>query len=316
MITLTDVEAARDRIAPYVRRTPVLRAEAGSNIWFKAEFLQTCGVFKTRGAFNRQIAARERGELDPAAGIVAASGGNAGLANAYAAARLGVPSTVFVPTTAPQVKVDRLHAYGARVQRVGTEYAQAFEAAQEHVASTGALFCHAYDQPDIAAGAGVLALEILQDVPDVDTIVAAVGGGGLFAGVAAAAHPRGVRVVAVEPTRAPTLHAALAAGEPVDVAVCGVAADSLGARRVSAQGFDLARHTRPTSILVDDDAIVAARDALWDDFRIPAEHGAAAAYAALTSGAYRPASAETVAVVVCGANTDVATLGAAAGAVG
>ncbi|GAB95290.1 threonine dehydratase [Kineosphaera limosa] len=310
MVTVAQVQEAQARIEPFVRRTPVVTA-VGGGLWFKAEFLQTCGVFKTRGAFNRQLAARERGELDAVAGVVAASGGNAGLANAYAAARLGVPATVFVPTTAPQVKVDLLHAYGARVQRAGTEYAEAFEAAQEYVASTGALFCHAYDQPDIAAGAGVIALEILEDVPHVDTIVVAVGGGGLFAGIAAVANDRGVRVVAAEPTRAPTLHAALAAGEPVDVSVSGVAADSPGARRLGAQGFEQARQTHPVSVLVEDEAIVAARDALWDDCRIPAEHGAATAYAALTAQAYRPASGETVVVIICGANTDPTTLGAA-----
>lgn len=309
MVTVADVEAARTRIAPYVRRTPMLAADPSERLWFKAEFLQTCGVFKTRGAFNRQLAARERGELDPAVGVVTASGGNAGLAHAYAAAQLGVPATVFVPSIAPQVKVDRLLAYGARVERVGDEFAEAFAASQEFAERTGALMCHAYDQPDIAAGAGVIALEIIEDVPDVDTIVVAVGGGGLFAGVAVAAHAHGARVVAAEPTRCPTLHVALAAGEPVDVSIGGVAADSLGARRVGRQGFDAAVQTAAVSVLVEDDAIVAARDALWGDFRIPSERGAATAYAALSAEAYRPAPDETVAVIVCGANTDLSTLG-------
>lgn len=310
---LADVLQARERTEPYVRRTPMLDAGpfGGGQVWFKAEFLQRCGVFKTRGAFNRQLAARERGELDAKVGVVAASGGNAGLANAYAARTLGVPATVFVPENAPQVKVDRLQAYGATVRLVGREYAEAYEAAQEHVAATGALFCHAYDQVEIAAGAGVIALEILEDLPQVDTIVVSVGGGGLFAGLAAVAEAHGTRIVAVEPARAPTLHAALDAGAPVDVAVSGVAADSLGARRLGSVAFDLARRVAPVSVLVDDDAIVDARDRLWDDYRIPAEHGAATAYAALTSGGYLPASGERVAVIVCGANTDIATLGAA-----
>jgi threonine dehydratase len=239
--------------------------------------------------------------------VVAASGGNAGLANAYAAAALGVPATVFVPENAPRVKVERLLGYNATVRQVGADYAEAVAAAMEYVVVTGALVCHAYDQLEIAAGAGTAAEEILQDEPSIDTIVVAVGGGGLYAGVAAAAEGR-ARVVAVEPFNIPTLHAALAAGHPVDVAVSGVAADSLGARRVGEIAFNIASLVPPTSVLVDDAAIVAARAQLWNDYRIPAEYGAAAALAALTSGAYTPGEGERVAVIVCGANTDVCTL--------
>jgi threonine dehydratase len=304
VITRDDVLSARTRIAPYVRRTPLLAADG---LWFKCEFLQSTGVFKTRGAFNRQLAAQERGELDPAVGVVTASGGNAGLANAHAAAVLGVRASVFVPENAPAVKVARLRAYGAEVVQVGTEYAEAYAAAVEHAARTGALFCHAYDQPEIAAGAGTLAEEILEDEPGVDTIVVAVGGAGLFAGIAASAEGR-AKVVTVEPESCPTLHAALAAGQPVDVRVSGVAADSLGARRVGEIGWALAQRTGPVSVLVPDEAITDARTRLWHDYRIPAEYGAAAAYAALTSGAYTPAEGERVAVVICGANTDPATL--------
>lgn len=275
--------------------------------WLKCEFLQHTGVFKARGAFNRLLAAGSRDELDPRVGIVVASGGNAGLANAYAASRLGVPATVFVPTTAPRVKVDRLISYGASVRQVGLEYADAYAAAIEDATARGAVFCHAYDQLEIVAGAGTLALEILEDVPDIDTIVVAVGGGGLFAGVAAAVDGR-TRVVAVEPVSIPTLHSALQAGAPVDVTVSGVAVDSLGARRVGDIAFDVARRLTPVSVLVTDEAIVDARSRLWSEFRIPAEHGAAAAYAALTSGAYTPAAGEKVAVVICGGNTDPATL--------
>jgi threonine dehydratase len=314
MITVADVEAARARTTGHVRRTPMLQADYDppGRMWFKAEFLQRCGVFKTRGAFNRQLAAMERGELDPQVGIVAASGGNAGLANAYAASALGVPATVFVPETAPQVKVDRLHSYGAIVRQIGAEYADAFDAAQEFVASTGALFCHAYDQLEIAAGAGVIALEIVEDVPQVNTIVVAVGGGGLFAGVATAAAAHGVRVVAAEPVRIPTLHNAIEAGTPVDVAVSGIAADALGARRIGEVAFAVATRTPPISVLVEDEAISAARDQLWDSYRIPAEHGAAAAFAALTSSTYQPRKDETVVVIICGANTDLRTLGSSA----
>ncbi|MFD0481559.1 threonine/serine dehydratase [Kineococcus sp. GCM10028916] len=302
-ITAQDVHDAATRITGRIRRTPVLGIGPGR--WLKLEQLQHTGSFKARGAFNRQLAARERGELDPARGIVAASGGNAGLAHAYAAAQLGVPATVFVPETAPAVKVARLGALGADVRLVGSEYAVAYEAAVEFAAAKGAVFCHAYDQPEIAAGAGTLALELLEDVPDVDTVVVAVGGGGLFAGVAAALEGR-VRVVAVEPVGAPTLHRALAAGGPVDVAVSGIAADSLGARSVGALAFDLAQRSDPVSLLVDDAAITAARSDLWSQFRVVAEHGAAAAWAGVS--AYGPAEGERVVVVVCGANTDPSTL--------
>lgn len=310
MLTIADVEAAQHRTAPHVRTTPLIRVDpvGGADVWLKAEYMQRCGVFKTRGAFNRQLAARERGELDPAVGIVAASGGNAGLANAFVAAKLGVPATVFLPESAPRVKVDRLTQYGATVVQQGAEYAEAFEAAQRHVATTGALFCHAYDQRDIVAGAGVIGLEIVADLPEVDTIVVAVGGGGLYAGVAAVALAHGVRVVAVEPESIPTLRSAMTAGGPVDIAVSGVAADSLGARRIGEHGWAAAAAEAPVSVLVSDSAILDARRTLWQEYRIPAETGAAAAYAALPSGAYRPEPGERVAVIICGANTDAATL--------
>lgn len=285
------------------------RDELGSEVLFKLEFLQHTGTFKARGAFNRVLRARENGVLDPDVGLVVASGGNAGLANAYAAAKLGVPAVVFVPENAPAVKVARLEAYGARVFAAGAEYATAFAAAQEHVERTGALYCHAYDQPEIAAGAGTLALELLeQATKPVDTVVVAVGGGGLMSGVAAALEDLPVRVVGVEPEQAPTLRAALQAGEPTDVKVSGVAADSLGARRVGDIAFEVARRTGVHSLLVDDPAIIAARALLWDRWRIVVEHGAATALAALTSGAHRPEPEERTAIVLCGANTNPADL--------
>lgn len=308
VINRGDVLEAEKRISGYVRRTPLLRAgTAAAPLWFKCEYMQHTGVFKARGAFNRQLAARERGELDPAVGVVAASGGNAGLANAYAAAALGVPATVFVPTTAPRVKVERLLHYGATVNQVGLEYAEAYAAAMQYVEASGALFCHAYDQLEIAAGAGTIAEEILQDEPGTDTIMVAVGGGGLYAGVAAAAQGR-ARIIAAEPSSIPTLHAALKAGRPVDVPVSGIAADSLGARRVGEIAFSMASRVPPISVLVDEAAIVSARALLWSEYRIPAEYGAAAAFAAVTSGAYVPSEGERVAVIICGANTDPGTL--------
>lgn len=309
MITRSDVEAARRRVGGRVVRTPLLELDPqlGRGGWFKLEHLQHTGTFKARGALNRQLAAAEAGGLDPAVGIVVASGGNAGLAHAYAARALGVPATVFVPQSAPVVKVQGLRRHGADVVLHGAEYAQAHEAALHHAEATGAVYCHAYDQPEVAAGAGTLALEVLEDLHDeVDTFVVAVGGGGLMAGVAAATE--GVaRVVGAEPTTIPTLHAALAAGAPTDVAVSGVAADSLGARRIGDIALDVATRTGVRSVLVDDGDIVRARRTLWEEHRTVVEHGAATALAALTTGAYRPAPGERVVVVLCGANTDPGT---------
>ena len=212
-----------------------------------------------------------------------------------------------MPEGAPEVKVRRIRGYGAEVRHSGTEYAEAYQAAVEFAGSTGAAFAHAYDQVEVAAGAGTLAEEILEDEPGIDTIVVAVGGGGLYAGVAAAARGR-ARVVAVEPERIPTLHDAMSAGRPVDVAVSGVAADSLGARRIGDLAFAAQELEPPVSVLVAEDEIVEARAELWNEYRIPSELGAATAYAALLSGRYRPQDGERVAVVVCGANTDPSTL--------
>lgn len=309
MITRADVDEAAQRTAGLTRLTPVLQADPGAfpgDVWFKCEFLQHTGTFKARGALNRLLASKERGELKVDVGVVVASGGNAGLANAYAAAQLGVPATVFVPAAAPAVKVRRLEAIGATVIQGGAEYAVAYQAAVAHAQETGAVYCHAYDQPEIAAGAGTVGTELLEQIAGMDTVLVAVGGGGLMAGIAAAVEGHAT-VVGVEPENAPTLHAALAAGEPVDVAVSGVAADSLGARRIGDIGFSVAVRAGVVSVLVSDADIVAARSLLWNDYRIMVEHGAAAAYAALTSGAYTPKTGERVAVVLCGANTDPAT---------
>lgn len=305
-VTRQDVQAARTRIAGRVRHTPLLAPAGADAVWLKCELLQHCGVFKTRGAYNRQLAGLESGEIGNA-GIVVASGGNAGLAHAFVARDLGVRATVFVPEAAPQVKVDRIRAYGAEVRRAGAEYAEAYQAAVDFGAASGAAFAHAYDQVEVAAGAGTLAEEILEDEPSIDTIIVSVGGGGLYAGIAASALGR-ARVVAVEPERCPTLNSAMAAGRPVDVAVSGVAADSLGARRLGDLAFAALCEEPPVSVLVPDDAITDARMRLWNDYRVPSEHGAATAYAALLSGHYTPEDGERVAVVVCGANTELATL--------
>lgn len=309
MIDKDDVLAAERRISGHVRTTPLAKiadAALPGVDWFKCEYMQRGGSFKLRGAFNRVLTARESGELDPAVGIVAASGGNAGLANALAASEVGVPAHVFVPETAPQTKVEMLRACGALLHRVGTEYAHAFEAAREHVVRTGAVFCHAYDQPEIAAGAGTLATEALrQSDGAIDTFIVAVGGGGLMAGVASAGD---ARVVGVEPVSIPTLRTALESEHPVDIEVSGIAADSLGARRVGDIGFDVATSKNVTSVLVSDDSIRQARQWLWSEYRIALEYGAACAVAAVRSGAYTPGDGERVSIVLCGANTDISDL--------
>ncbi|MFF5082543.1 threonine/serine dehydratase [Actinoplanes sp. NPDC000266] len=298
MIDIQDVRAAATRIGARVRRTPIL--QVAPTTWFKLEQTQHAGSFKTRGMVNQILAA---GTLPPA-GIVAASGGNAGLAAAYAARELGVAATVFVPVTAPPVKVAKLGKLGAKVTQVGNEYAEAYTAAVEQAEATGALFCHAYDDPNMVAGNGTIALELSEQLPaGFDTVLVAAGGGGLIAGLMAALSPA-VKVVAVEPVTSAALHAALEAGAPVDVPVSGVAADSLGARRAGQIAFDLAQAFKIPSLLVDDQSIIDARRALWDDYRLAVEHGTAAAYAALTSGAYVPAPGERVVVLICGANTD------------
>lgn len=275
--------------------------------YLKLEQTQHTGTFKARGAFNRQLAAREAGLLDPDIGIVAASGGNAGMANAYAARELGVPAHVFVPATAPAVKVARLRSYGAIVHLEGTVYRHAYDAAMDHAANTGALFCHAYDQDEIVAGAGTIGLEMLEQAPDIDTVLVAVGGGGLIGGIAAAIGSR-LRVVGIEPQLCPTLRRALEAGKPVDIAVSGVAADSLGAARIGELGFAQARGHGIESRLVTDAAINEARTWMWENQRLALEHGAAAVVAAIRSGAYVPAPGERVALLLCGANTDHTTL--------
>jgi threonine dehydratase len=312
MIHSSDVRAAAARLAGHVRVTPLIEADQGAfppagRVWLKLELLQHTGSFKVRGAFNRILSAAEQDML-PAAGVVTASGGNAGLAVAYAAACYGLPARVYVPATAPPVKVARLREYGAMVVQGGDRYADAQEAAAKHAAGAGALFCHAYDQPEICAGQGTLGRELLDQADgQVDTVLVAVGGGGLMAGIAAATEGR-ARVTGVEPAAIPTLHAALAAGRPVDVAVGGVAADSLGASRLGDIAWTVAARANVRSVLVSDADIIAARKYLWDKYRVAAEHGGATALAALLTGAYQPAEGERIAVVVCGANTDPATL--------
>lgn len=308
-----DVKRAADRIAGRVRPVTVAPVDPGAvspgscRVWLALEFMQHTGSFKARGALNFVRAHREAGTL-PEAGVTIASGGNAGLACAWAAQQHSVHATVFLPETAPSVKVAGLRGFGAEVRLVGVEYVEALAACEAFAAETGALASHSYDHPLIAAGAGTLLEEIRQQVVGLDTVVLAVGGGGLFAGVVTAAEQHGVRVVAVEPENCRALNAAMEAGGIVDVPVESVAADALGARRTSQMALDAARRGDVRSVLVSDEALVGARRALWDHRRLAVEHGAATALAALTTGAYAPAEGERVAVVLCGANTNPADM--------
>lgn len=312
MITASDIDVARARIRPRIRRTPLVEVDAGAfapaaSVSLKLEQLQHTGSFKVRGAFNRVLRAIEEGSL-PQEGVVAASGGNAGLGVAYAAAQCGTRGRVFVPRTAPAVKVRGLHRLGAEVVQVGTKYHDAYEAAVQDSQETGALFCHAYDQPEVCAGQGTLGVEILEESNGtVDTVLLAVGGGGLMAGVAAAMEGR-AHVVGVEPITIPTFHLAQAAGAPVEVDVSGIAADSLGASQLGEIAYAVANRTGVQSVLVNEGDVIAARRMLWDHWRLVVEHGAAVALAALTSGAYEPRPNERIAIVLSGANTDPADL--------
>ncbi len=309
-IGYADVEAATARIRGCVRRVAVARVHTGSafSLHVALEFMQHTGSFKARGAQNHLRAHVESRTL-PESGVAIASGGNGGMAFAWAARSQGVPATVFVPESTPAVKVARLRSYGADVRVAGSEFQDAVAAAALFAADTGALLAHAYDDILMAAGAGTLVDELHTQIPDLDTVVVSVGGGGLFSGVATAARHRGVRTVAVEPARCRALNAAIEAGGPVDVAVDSIAADSLGARRVSDMAWRAAQHPLVDSVLVTDDEIVHARQSLWDDRRLAVEHGAAAALAGIRSrNGYRPAAGENVCVVLCGANTDVSSL--------
>jgi threonine dehydratase len=263
----------------------------------KLDLLQPTGSFKVRGATSLLSAVDV-----PSAGVVAASGGNFGLAIAYAAQRLGHRASVFVPDSSPPEKIGPLRALGAHVQVVPGYYAEALTAADEHVARTGAVRAHAYDQREVVAGQGTAGLELAEDAPEVDTVVVACGGGGLLAGVAGW-FAGGVRVIAVETAGTATLRSALDAGRPVDVEVGGLAASALGARRIGDHAW-AARHLVDATLVVADEDVREAQHRLWETCRLVAEPGGATALAALTSGAYRPAPHEAVAVLVCGANTD------------
>ena len=299
----SDITRVHDVIAPYIRHTPVLHADgrdvglASFPLTLKLELMQHGGSFKARGAFANLLT-----RSIPPSGVVAASGGNHGIAVAFAARRLGIPATIFVPTVSSPVKVARIRGYGADVVVTGDRYADALEASERFAAESGAMPIHAYDQIETLLGQGTLARELGGQVPPDATVLVAVGGGGLLGGVAAWHAGGPTRVVGVEPVGAPTLTEALKAGRPVDAPAGSVAADSLAPRRVGELMFPIAQRYVDRVLLVEDDDIVRAQDVLWDVFRMVLEPGGAAAFAALLSGRYAPATGEHVAVVLCGGN--------------
>ena len=305
MVTPIEIEAAWRRIQPYVRVTPTLKLETGAlglsgPTWLKLELLQVTGSFKPRGAFNRILS-----NPVPSAGVVAASGGNHGLATAYAARILGLKAEIFVPTISSPVKQQRLREQGATLHVIGDHYMVALAACNQRQHETGALNVHAYDQPETIAGQGSTGRELEMQAPDLDTVLVAVGGGGFIAGIAAWYRGR-VKLVAVEPDTSQCLAAAFAAGQPVDVSVSGVAADSLGATRIGTLAWEICRQYVAQTVTVSNEAITETQRRLWQELRLIAEPGGATALAALLSGAYVPDPDERVGVLVCGANADLA----------
>ena len=301
-ITRDDIELAANRIRGYVRETPVIWTEPGafkipSSLALKLELLQITGSFKPRGAFNRILSAAV-----PESGIVAASGGNHGIAVAHAAMRLGHRANIFVPSISSGFKLDRLKESGAFLHIVGERYAESLAASKEFARESGALEVHAYDHPAVLAGAGTVAMEFDRQAPQLDTVLIACGGGGLIGG-AAAWYAGSTKVIGVEPESSRALHAALQAGRPVPVSVDGVAADSLGAAQVGGLMFPIAQVFVDLVVLVSDENIITAQKALWSELRLVAEPGGAAALAAILSGRYKITESERVGVVVCGSNS-------------
>jgi threonine dehydratase len=309
VVTPQSIARCEKIIRPYLRRTPVIATDgsefglwAGS-ITLKLELLQHSGAFKVRGAFANLLT-REI----PKAGVVAASGGNHGAAVAYAAMKLGKPAKIFVPNVSSPAKIARIREYGADLAIEGDSYADALAASQTWAQQTGALAVHAFDQNETIMGQGTIGLELNEQAPDIDTVLVAVGGGGLVAGIAAWYAGR-IKVIGVEPFASPTLTRALEAGHPVDAEAGGLAADSLAPRRVGERVFPIAQKYAPRTVLVTDDAIAEAQKTLWRALRIVAEPGGAAAFSAILSGAYRPEAGERVAVVISGGNTTAVDFG-------
>lgn len=304
-VSRRDISDAATRIAPHLRRTPVLELgdalELGFDLFLKLEHLQVTGSFKARGAFSALTSATV-----PPAGVVAASGGNFAAAVAYAAALLGHVATIFVPETSPEEKIERIRRHGADVRVIPGYYDDAYGESLDFAASSGAVQLHAYDQPAVVAGQGTIAVEI-EDQAHPDTVLVAVGGGGLIAGIAGWLRDA-TRVIAVEPRQCRSFNAAVEAGHPVDVEVSGVAASSLGARRVGDHAWAM-RSWIDDSLLVDEVAIVQAQRWLWSEMRLAVEPAAATTVAALLSGSFRPEPGERLMAILSGANLDPTGLG-------
>lgn len=304
VIERSDIEAAGRRIGPFVRETPALKVgdpfEGGYELWLKLEHTQVTGSFKPRGAFSFLTAV----EI-PEAGIAAASGGNFGIAAAYAASTLGHPATIFVPETSPPEKIDRISEHGADVRIISGFYDEALAAAHEFIAASGAVEAHAYDHPLIMAGQGTLGMELSVQV-DPDEVLVAVGGGGLIGGIASW-FQEDAKVIAVEPERCQSFHASIQAGRQVEVEVGGVAASSLGARTIGDNPWAV-RHRIDSALLVGDDDIVAAQRWLWRGVRMAVEPPAATTVAVLRTGVWVPAAGSRVVAVLSGGNVDPATV--------
>ena len=302
MISADDIRDAYASIKPHIRRTPIVEVDAAdfgvsaAPLTLKLELLQHAGSFKARGAFTSLLKRKI-----PSAGVVAASGGNHGAAVAFAAMKLKVPAKIFVPSIASPAKIQQINEYGAQLVVGGERYADALAASEAWVASSGAMPIHAFDQRETMMGQGTVGLEF-EEQARIDTLLVAVGGGGLIAGLAAWYAGR-IKIVAVEPVKAPTLARALEAGRPVDAEAGGIAAESLAPRRVGELVFPVIQRYVSQSILVSDEAILDAQRRLWTTLRVVAEPGGAAALAALSSGLYVPAPGERVGVLICGGNT-------------
>ena len=311
VIDRSSVEHTLRVIAPHIRVTPTVRVDAAdfglpsSPLIVKLEQLQHAGSFKTRGAFANLLLRQA-----PAAGVIAASGGNHGTAVAYAAMRLGIPARIFVPTVASPAKVQRIRSFGAHLTIVGDRYADALAASEVCAAETGAMTVHAFDQRETLLGQATLGMEWAGQAPDLDTVLVAVGGGGLIGGVASW-YAKGLRVIGVEPELAPTLSHALAADRPVDAPADGIAADSLAPRRVGELMFPIARSLVDRVVLVNDAAIHRAQQVLWESMRVVAEPGGATPFAAILSGRYLPSRSERVGVLISGGNTTAVNFGEA-----
>jgi len=295
VITRDEIHRAYDTIGPYIRRTPVVELDLPGPVTLKLEQLQCAGSFKARGAFTNLLLRDV-----PQAGVAAASGGNHGVAVAYASHRLGIPARIFVPTVSSPAKIERIRQL-ADLVIAGDRYADALEAAEQWIAASGAMSVHAFDGRETILGQATLALELDDQAGQLDTVLVPVGGGGLIAGVASY-FASTAQVIGVEPDGAPTLVRARAAGGPVDAPAGSIAVDALAPRRVGELVFPITRAYVDDAVLVSDDAIRSAQRALWQTARIAAEPAASVGVAALLSGAYKPAPGERVAVIITGAN--------------